>query len=193
MPKPAYSQAHSRLASPRGLTLDPGGTRNPEMHDYCRCACSSDFRTSKGFRARWSSPSVRAYRGLVTRPECNNAGAKSLYSRSRTLSTPSGPGIPGSPVLTARQPKRVTADTAAMDALQQTSSLIAERWVTLTTALVFLLAAVVAPSVLRHVRMSAIPLVGGEAGSLEKRRDAYLNSSRAIYKQGYQMVGLPSP
>lgn len=80
-----------------------------------------------------------------------------------------------------------------MDALQQTSSLIAERWVTLTTALVFLLAAVVAPSVLRHVRMSAIPLVGGEAGSLEKRRDAYLNSSRAIYKQGYQMVGLPSP
>ncbi|KAF4509818.1 hypothetical protein G6O67_001762 [Ophiocordyceps sinensis] len=74
-----------------------------------------------------------------------------------------------------------------MDALQQTYGIVAERWVSFTTALVFLFTVLVVPSALHHARMSAIPLVGGEIGSLEKRRMAYLTSSRALYNQGYRM------
>ncbi|KAM4065581.1 cytochrome p450 [Hirsutella rhossiliensis] len=74
-----------------------------------------------------------------------------------------------------------------MDALQQTYSVVAERWVSFTTALVFLFMILVVPNALHHARLSAIPLVGGEVGSLEKRRQAYLTSSRALYNQGYRL------
>lgn len=75
-----------------------------------------------------------------------------------------------------------------MHALQAVYSVVTERWLSFTTVLIFLITVWVIPSALHYMRMAAIPLVGGHAGSLEKRRQAYLTSSRDIYNEGYRKV-----
>lgn len=95
------------------------------------------------------------------------------------------------PSLYRQQPMRAAVEITTMDVLK-TYEILAERWISLTTALVFLFAFLVVPDVLHQVRVSAIPLVGREIGNAEKRRQAYLTNSRALYEQGYRMVGRPA-
>lgn len=77
---------------------------------------------------------------------------------------------------------------AAMDVLEPFTTVVSERWVTISTAILVLVASLWVPSLIAQFRTWQIPMVGEELGSLEKRRQAYLGGARALYNQGYRKV-----
>ena len=68
------------------------------------------------------------------------------------------------------------------------ASVVTEKWLLLSTALVVLASCAILPALLQRIQLSKIPIVGREIGGTEKRRQAYLRGARKLYSQGYQNV-----
>lgn len=74
------------------------------------------------------------------------------------------------------------------DAAQSLSTIVADRWITVSTAGLVIVASLWVPSLIAQFRTWQIPVVGEELGSAEKRRQAYLSGARALYNEGYRKV-----
>lgn len=84
----------------------------------------------------------------------------------------------------------------AMDSLEQLATVVAERWVVISTAILVLAVSLWAPSLANQFRTWQIPMIGEELGTVEKRRQAYLGGARKLYNEGYRKVwdpGGPQP
>ncbi|KAL6859810.1 hypothetical protein ACO1O0_003834 [Amphichorda felina] len=74
----------------------------------------------------------------------------------------------------------------AMDSLEQLATVVAERWVVISTAILVLAVSLWAPSLVNQFRTWQIPMIGEELGTVEKRRQAYLGGARKLYNEGYR-------
>lgn len=73
------------------------------------------------------------------------------------------------------------------------SQLLNEKLYLLLPTIVTLLAVIIVPKLLSRDPLRHIPAIGLELGSDDKRRQAYLLNSRALYQQGYQKVSIVRP
>lgn len=46
----------------------------------------------------------------------------------------------------------------------------------------------VLPAAISHIQLSALPMLGSELGTADKRRQAYLTNARQLYMDGYKKV-----
>lgn len=76
----------------------------------------------------------------------------------------------------------------AMDVIESLTTVVAERWVIVSTAILVLAASLWAPVLVSKFRTWQIPIIGQELGSVEKRRQAYLGGARKLYNEGYRKV-----
>lgn len=100
-------------------------------------------------------------------------------------------------VFTSLGQQTTISNTTVTFSMAAYTSLSQYDWASRATPLVTILLGVFAtawllPRCIKYVRLAAIPVIGSEIGSEEKRRQAYLMGARKLYNDGYKKVGVSS-